>query len=80
MVRSRFSTPTIGREWMVGEIGRAVTNIAPDGVVQMREALVNVAAARIGKPKIGGDGRPPKRSAPLRRTKESGRFGRAVVR
>jgi membrane-bound serine protease (ClpP class) len=39
MVRSRFSTPTIGREWMVGEIGRAVTNIAPDGVVQMREAL-----------------------------------------
>ena len=39
MVRSRFSTPTIGREWMVGEIGRAVTDIAPDGVVQMREAL-----------------------------------------
>ncbi len=39
MVRSRFSTPTIGREWMVGEMGRAVTAIAPDGVVQMREAL-----------------------------------------
>jgi membrane-bound serine protease (ClpP class) len=39
MVRSRFSTPTIGREWMIGEIGRAVTDIAPDGVVQMREAL-----------------------------------------
>jgi membrane-bound serine protease (ClpP class) len=39
MVRARFSTPTIGREWMIGEMGRAVTNIAPDGVVQMREAL-----------------------------------------
>ncbi len=39
MVRARFSTPTIGREWMIGEMGRAVTNIAPDGVVQMRDAL-----------------------------------------
>lgn len=39
MVRTRFSTPTIGREWMIGEMGRAVTPIAPDGVVQIREAL-----------------------------------------
>jgi membrane-bound serine protease (ClpP class) len=39
MVRARFSTPTIGRDWMVGEMGRAVTAISPDGVVQVREAL-----------------------------------------
>ncbi|MCU0268806.1 MAG: hypothetical protein MUF83_09175 [Acidimicrobiales bacterium] len=39
MVRTRFSTPTIGREWMVGEMGRAVSPIAPDGVVQIRGAL-----------------------------------------
>jgi membrane-bound serine protease (ClpP class) len=39
MVRTRFSTPTIGREWMVGELGRAVTPVSPDGVVQIREAL-----------------------------------------
>ncbi len=39
MVRTRFSTPTIGREWMIGEMGRAVTAIDPDGVVQLREAL-----------------------------------------
>jgi membrane-bound serine protease (ClpP class) len=39
MVRARFSTPTIGREWMIGELGRAVTDIDPRGVVQMREAL-----------------------------------------
>lgn len=39
MVRTRFSTPTIGREWMIGEMGRAVTAVAPDGVVQIREAL-----------------------------------------
>ena len=39
MVRTRFSTPTIGREWMIGEMGRAVTAINPDGTVQVREGL-----------------------------------------
>jgi membrane-bound serine protease (ClpP class) len=39
MVRTRFSTPTIGREWMIGELGRAVTAISPDGVVQIKGAL-----------------------------------------
>jgi len=38
MVRTRFSTPTIGREWMIGELGRAITDISPDGVVQIKEA------------------------------------------
>jgi membrane-bound serine protease (ClpP class) len=38
MVRTRFSTPTIGREWMVGEEGRAATDIDPDGVVQIKGA------------------------------------------
>jgi len=38
MVRTRFSTPTIGREWMIGEMGRAITEVNPDGVVQIRGA------------------------------------------
>jgi membrane-bound serine protease (ClpP class) len=38
MVRSRFSTPTIGREWMVGEVGTAVGRVAPDGIVTVRDA------------------------------------------
>jgi len=38
MVRTRFSTPTIGREWMVGEEGTAVTAVDPDGVVRVRGA------------------------------------------
>ncbi len=38
MVRTRFSTPTIGREWMVGEVGSAVGRVAPDGVVRVRDA------------------------------------------
>ena len=38
MVRSRFSTPTIGREWMIGEEGTARTAGSPDGVVVVRGA------------------------------------------
>ena len=38
MVRSRFSTPTIGREWMVGESGTAIERVAPDGVVTIQDA------------------------------------------
>lgn len=38
MVRTRFSTPTIGREWMVGELGVAVGAVSPDGIVTVREA------------------------------------------
>lgn len=46
MVRTRFSTPTIGREWMIGEMGRAVTDVDPDGVVQIREALWRASTNR----------------------------------
>lgn len=38
MVRTRFSTPTIGREWMIGELGVAVGAVAPDGIVRVRDA------------------------------------------
>lgn len=38
MIRTRFSTPTIGREWMVGEVGTAQGRIAPDGIVTVRDA------------------------------------------
>ena len=38
MTRTRFSTPTIGREWMIGAEGVAVGAINPDGIVQIGEA------------------------------------------
>jgi membrane-bound serine protease (ClpP class) len=38
MVRTRFSTPTIGREWMIGELGLAISGINPDGTVSVRSA------------------------------------------
>ena len=39
MVRSRFSTPTIGREELIGEMGVAEVGVDPDGVVKVRDAL-----------------------------------------
>jgi membrane-bound serine protease (ClpP class) len=35
MVRTRFGTPTIGREWMIGMMGEAVTEVKKDGVVMI---------------------------------------------
>jgi membrane-bound serine protease (ClpP class) len=38
MIRSRFSTPTVGREGMIGEDGTAEVAVDPDGVVLIRGA------------------------------------------
>ena len=38
MVRTRFATPTIGREWMIGSTGRAVGTINPLGIVRIHDA------------------------------------------
>jgi len=39
MLRARFSTPTIGRESMVGRMGEADTGVDPDGTVRVGGAL-----------------------------------------
>ena len=38
MVRTRFATPTIGREWMIGHSGTAVLAIDPNGVAEVSGA------------------------------------------
>jgi membrane-bound serine protease (ClpP class) len=38
MVRTRFATPTIGREWMIGEEGTVVDAVDPEGVVDIGDA------------------------------------------
>ncbi len=38
MVRTRFSTPTIGRTWMIGEMGVATSPVDPEGTVRIRDA------------------------------------------
>ncbi len=35
MTRTRFATPTIGREWMIGLEGDVVTAVDPDGIVEV---------------------------------------------
>ena len=37
MTRTRFATPTIGREWMIGADGVAVNTIDPEGTVRVGE-------------------------------------------
>ncbi|HEV3496079.1 MAG TPA: NfeD family protein, partial [Actinomycetes bacterium] len=36
MLRARFSTPTIGREGIIGQMGEATTGIDPEGMVDLR--------------------------------------------
>jgi len=47
MVRTRFATPTIGREWMIGEEGVVISDVNPEGVVEVGDgrwrALTNRA-------------------------------------
>ena len=35
MIRTRFGTPTIGREWMIGMMGEAATEVKKDGIVMI---------------------------------------------
>lgn len=35
MVRTRFATPTIGRDWMIGEEGTVITDVDPYGVIEV---------------------------------------------
>lgn len=38
MVRTRFSSPTIGRSWIIGELGEATSDIDPEGTVRIKDA------------------------------------------
>ena len=38
MVRTRFATPTIGREWFIGTEGVAVSDVNPEGIVNVHDA------------------------------------------
>lgn len=38
MVRTRFATPTIGREWMIGEEGTVIEDVDPEGVIEVGTA------------------------------------------
>ncbi|MEM8922798.1 MAG: NfeD family protein [Actinomycetota bacterium] len=53
MVRTRFSTPTIGRKWMIGEMGEAITDVSPEGTVQIRDVAWRAITNRATPVKAG---------------------------
>jgi membrane-bound serine protease (ClpP class) len=53
MVRTRFSTPTIGRTWMIGEMGQAITDVAPEGTVRIRDVAWRAITNRATPVKAG---------------------------
>lgn len=53
VVRSRFSTPTIGREAMIGEMGVALADVAPEGTVEIRGAAWRARTNRATPIKAG---------------------------
>ena len=46
VARSRFSTPTIGREHLIGRVGAAITDFGPNGHVEVDGARWQAAAHR----------------------------------
>jgi membrane-bound serine protease (ClpP class) len=53
MVRTRFATPTIGREWLIGLEGTAATDIAPEGEATVQGARWRARTNRATPIKIG---------------------------
>jgi membrane-bound serine protease (ClpP class) len=54
MVRARFSTPTIGRESMIGDTGVALDEVAPEGRVEVRGAPWRARTNRATPIAVGG--------------------------
>ncbi len=55
LVRTRYGTATVGREWLIGVQGTAVTDVAPDGTVevhgaQWRARVNRLTPLRAGEP------------------------------
>lgn len=53
MVRTRFATPTVGREWMIGAEGTAVTAIDPEGTVQVGDGQWHARTNRATPLEVG---------------------------
>ena len=78
MVRARFSTPTIGRESMIGEMGAATADVDPEGTVTVRGALWRARTNRAtpiaaGERRAGGGDRRPAARGRARGGRRQGR-------
>ncbi|MGI8795683.1 MAG: NfeD family protein [Acidimicrobiia bacterium] len=54
VIRSRFSTPTVGREGMIGGMGEAEVDVAPEGVVVIEGARWRARTNRATPIEAGG--------------------------
>jgi len=54
MVRTRFATPTIGREWMIGEEGTVIEDVDPEGVIEVGTARWRARINRATPVSAGG--------------------------
>jgi len=57
MTRTRFATPTVGREKLIGEIGPAVSDISPEGSVKILGARWKARTNRATPIKSGENAR-----------------------
>lgn len=57
MTRTRFATPTVGRERLIGELGRAMTDISPEGTVAVGAAQWKARTNRATPIKTGDTAR-----------------------
>lgn len=53
LMRTRYGTSTLGREWMIGKMGEAVTDIDPDGTVLVEGAQWRARVNRLTPLKAG---------------------------
>lgn len=53
MIRTRFATPTIGRDWMIGEMGEADVDVDPEGRVVIRGAQWRARTNRATPIRVG---------------------------
>ncbi|MEO7398965.1 MAG: NfeD family protein, partial [Ilumatobacteraceae bacterium] len=54
MVRTRFATPTVGREWMIGQMGTALADISPEGLAEVAGGRWRARTNR-ATPLVAGD-------------------------
>jgi len=38
LIRTRYGTSTLGREWMIGQMAVAFTDLTPEGIVMFKDA------------------------------------------
>ncbi|MCO5311548.1 MAG: hypothetical protein M9952_01230 [Microthrixaceae bacterium] len=55
MVRSRFATPTLGRSWMIGKMGTAISDINPEGTVDVDGGIWRAITNRATPVMAGGE-------------------------